>query len=227
MNPFKLLHRNLGVLAEWIALKVSHLETIDGVAICDLTPAQPSKSGFLDLTSQAMALIKSLDARRYRRVCRYLRYIANTPLLSQGQYGRRLKICRVDYAKHFNSAHRQKNLRDFAGLLIHEATHGLLFEKSIPYDKETWERVERLCHLEAYRFALHFEPGYAELYPGPYNPAWHKLSRERSSDATRAALWKRFLESWRASCPKNAKDSPIDQFPDRGRMDDVMLARQD
>jgi tetratricopeptide (TPR) repeat protein len=206
MNPFKLIHRNLRVLAEWIGLKVSRLDTIDGVVICDLTPSQPSRDAFLDLTRQAMALIKSLDARRYRRVCRYLRYIANTPLLSRGQYGRRLKICRVDYAKHFHSTHGQKNRRDFAGLLIHEATHGLLFEKSIPYDKETWERVERLCHLEAYRFALHFEPGYADLYPGSYNPAWHKQFRERSGEVTRAAARKRLLESWRASFPKNAKD---------------------
>jgi tetratricopeptide (TPR) repeat protein len=206
MNIFHRIHRILGEVAEWIGLKISCLARIDGVAICDATPGQPFKDAFLELTNKAMALIKSLDSRRYHRVCRYLRYIANTPLLSRGQYGRRLKICCVDYAKHFNAGHRQKNLRDFAGLLIHEATHGLLFEKSIPYDEETWERVERLCHLEAYRFALHFEPGYADLCPGSYNPAWHKQFRERSGEVARAAARKRFLESWRASFPKNAKD---------------------
>jgi tetratricopeptide (TPR) repeat protein len=206
MKPFRWIHRILAEMAEWIGLRVSCLARIDEVAICDLTPAQLSRDAFLDLASQAMAMIKALDARRYHRVCRYIRYIENTPLLSRGQYGQRFKICRVDYAKHFNATHRQKNLRDFAGLLIHEATHGFLFEKSIPYDEETWERVERLCHLEEYRFALHFEAGYADLYPGSYNPAGHKRSRERSGKATRAATWKRFLESWRASFPKNVKD---------------------
>ena len=194
---------------EWVGLKVSYLEQIDGVAICDFTMAQTSKDSFLDLTRQSMALIKSLDARRYRRVCRCLHYIANTALISRGQYGRTLKVCRVDYSRNFNSPYPQRNVREYAGVLIHEATHGLLFEKGIPYDKETRERVERLCHLESYRFALRFEPGYADLYPGPYNPEWHKQSWARSRQARRAVWWKRLQEAYqeyRSSNPKNARD---------------------
>ena len=187
-------------------MKMSRLDRIDGVVICDLTPAQPSKDAFLELTRQAMALIKSLDGRRYRRVCRYLHYIANTVLISRGQYGRILKICRIDYATHFNSPHPLRNVRDYAGVLIHEATHGLLFAKGIPYNKKTWERVERLCHRESYRFALHFETGYADLFPGNYNPEWHKRSLESSVQARRTAWWKRFQEAWRSSFPKNARE---------------------
>jgi tetratricopeptide (TPR) repeat protein len=194
---------------EWVGLKMSYLDDIDGVAICDFTMAQTSKDRFLDLTRQAMTLIKSLDARRYRRVCRCLHYIANTALISRGQYGRTLKVCRVDYSRNFNSAYPQRNVREYAGVLIHEATHGLLFEKGIPYDKETRERVERLCHLESYRFALRFEPGYADLYPGPYNPEWHKHSWARSRQARRAVWWKRLQEAYqeyRSSNPRNARD---------------------
>jgi tetratricopeptide (TPR) repeat protein len=156
-----------------------------------------------------MALTKSLDARRYRRVCRYLHYIANTALISRGQYGRTLKICRVDYSRHFKSPYPQRNVREYAGVLIHEATHGLLCEKGIPYDKEIRERVEQLCHLESYRFAMHFEPGYADLFPGPYNPEGHKRHWERSSQASRAVWWKRLQDAFReskASNPKNARD---------------------
>jgi tetratricopeptide (TPR) repeat protein len=100
-------------------------------------------------------------------------------------------------------------VREYAGVLIHEATHGLLFEKGIPYDKETRERVERLCHLESYRFAMHFEPGYADLYPGPYNPEWHKQSWARSRPARWAVWWTRLQEAYqeyRSSNPKNARD---------------------
>jgi tetratricopeptide (TPR) repeat protein len=216
MNPLQRLRQLIAAveakIVSWLelwSLKKSCLDYIDGVAICDITISQGSKDGFLDLTRQAMALIKSLDARRYRRVCQQLDYIANTALISRGQYGRKLKICRVDYPKNFTSPYPQRNVREYAGVLIHEATHGLLFEKGIPYNKETRERVERLCHLESYRFALHFEPGYADLYPGPYNPEPHKRSWERSSQARRAVWWKRLQEAFReskASNPKSAHD---------------------
>jgi tetratricopeptide (TPR) repeat protein len=206
MNPLRSIHGLIATGAEWVGIKISRLDRIDGVVVCDLTPAQPSKDAFLELTREAMALIKSLDTRRYRRVCRHLRYIENTALLSKGQYGRKLKVCRVDYAKNFNSPQPQRNIRDYAGTIIHEATHGLLLEKGIPYDKATRERVERLCHLESYRFFLHFEPGYAHLYLGPYNPEGHKRSWESSKEIRRAAWWKRFQETYKSSFPKNARD---------------------
>jgi Flp pilus assembly protein TadD len=216
VNLLQLLRKLVAAVAEktkagneWVGLKVSYLERIDGVAICDFTIAQISKESFLDLTRQAMALIKSHDTRRYRRVCRCLHYIANTALISRGQYGRTLKVCRVDYSKHFNSPYPQRNVREYAGVLIHEATHGFLFGKGIPYNKETRERVERLCHMEAYRFALHFEPGYADLFPGPYNPEGHRGHWERSRQARRAIWWKRLQEAYqelRSSNPKNARD---------------------
>ena len=215
MNPRQLIRKIIVAVAgmaqtanEWVGLRLSYLERIDGVAICDFTMAQTSKD-FLNLTCQAMALIKSHDARRYRRVCRYLHYIANRTLISQGQYGQALKVCRVDHSMYFNSHDQQRNIREYAGLLIHEATHGLLFGKNIPYNKETRERIERLCHLEEYRFALHFEAGYADLFPGPYNPEGHRESWERSSQARRAVWWKRIREAYqeyRSSNPKNARD---------------------
>jgi tetratricopeptide (TPR) repeat protein len=206
VNPLQCITKHFGTVVEWAALKVSCLDRIDGVAVCDLTFAQPSKDSFLELTRQAMALFKSLDTRRYRRVCRHLHYIANTALLSRGQYGRMLKICRVDCDKHFNAKQPQRNVREFAGTLIHEATHGLLFDKNIPYDKETRERVERLCHLESYRFALHFEPGYSDLFPGPFDSEAYKRSWESSLQTRRVAVWKRFQEAWKSSFPKNARD---------------------
>jgi tetratricopeptide (TPR) repeat protein len=198
-----------GSTMEWLALKVSCLDHVDGVAVCDLTISQPSKDRFLDLTRQAMALIKSLDPRRYRRVCRCLRYIANTVLLSRGQYGRTLRICRVDFSRHFNSPYSQRNVRDYAGVLIHEATHGLLFDRGVPYNRQTRERVERLCHLEAYRFARRFEPGYADLFPGIYDPGPHRESWERSRKAKLVIWWKRgreIYQEYRLSNPRNSQD---------------------
>src|SRR5258708_5015760 len=121
-----------------------------------------------------MALIKSLDARRYQRVCRRIRYIVNRELISGGNFERRSKICNVDFVGYLTSADPLQNLRAYARLLVHEATHGLLFEKGIPYDKLTRERVERLCRLEDFRFAQRFEPGYAEAYPEVFDAEYLK-----------------------------------------------------
>ncbi len=151
-------------------------------------------------------MIKSIDARRYRRVCRYLRYISNTSLLSIGQYGPALKICRVDCFRNFNTIYTRRNVREYAGVLIHEATHGLLFEKGIAYNKKTRERVESLCHLEAYRFALHFEPGYADLFPGPYNPKGHRRFWKSSFRVRFVELWKRLNQDYKPVNPKSAED---------------------
>jgi tetratricopeptide (TPR) repeat protein len=187
MNPFNYLRKLAGAavkknglgLQRWL-LKSSCVDHIDGIAICDLSTSQGLQDDFLDLTRQAMALIKSLDARRYSRICRHFDYIVNTDLVLGGSFNQRLKICNVDFKKYVASAHPQGNIRAYARLLVHEATHGLIFEKGIPYDKETRERVERLCHREEYRFALLFGSEYADTRPGPFNEALYKWHWENS-----------------------------------------------
>ena len=186
----------------WL-IKKSCLGHIDGIAICDNSMVQENRDNFLNLTRQAMALVQSLDSRRYRRVCRHFEHIVNMELISGGNFARRFKICRVDYSK-FTSADSLRNLRQYAQLLVHEATHGLLFEKGILYDKERRERVERLCCLEEYRFALHFEPGYADIGVQPFNSKWYEMYWD--DKARRAAEWKRLWEAIKAS-KKAGKDT--------------------
>jgi tetratricopeptide (TPR) repeat protein len=134
-------------------------------------------------------------------------------LISGGSFGRKLKICHVDYTK-FTSSDSLLNLRQYAQLLIHEATHGLLFDKGILYDEETRERVERLCRLEEYRFAQHFEPGYADTSVRPFNSDWYKTYWDDKT--RRAAQWKRLWEVVKASrkAEKDAKDGgAVEQIP--------------
>jgi tetratricopeptide (TPR) repeat protein len=217
MNPFQRLSKLAATAANksasglrlWL-LKKSCLDHIEGIAICDISIGQGPKDGFLNLTRQAMALIKSLDSRRYHRVCRQLDYIVNTELISGGNFDWKLKICHIDFSKHLTSDDPLWNLRGYARLLIHEATHGFLFEKGIPYDKETRERVERLCHLEEYRFALRFEPGYADTYPDPFKTEYYRWYWDSSGQVRGAAFWKRLLEAFRA--PKSLK--PIQIAPE-------------
>lgn len=192
-----------------LVMKVGRLGEIDGIAICDCSAAQKTSQEFLLKTQEALTLIQTLDPRRYRRICKSFSYISNEELISMGEFKLRLKICRVDYTRCLTSSDTQWNLRTYARLLIHEATHALLFTRGIPYNKETWERCERLCHLEEYRFALHFEPGYADIHPGPFDAErWRLYWNE---PARRDALRKRFKESLRSINWSGPKKTSSDQ----------------
>jgi tetratricopeptide (TPR) repeat protein len=196
----------------WL-IKKSCLGNIEGIAVCDNSMVQQNRDNFLNLTRQAMALVQSTDSRRYRRVCRRIEFIVNMELISGGNFARKLKICRVDYSR-LTSADPLWNLRQYAQLLVHEATHGLLFEKGIPYDKKTRERVERLCRLEEYRFARRIEPGWADIGVQPFNPEWYEMYWD--DKARRVAEWKRLWEAIKASkkAEQNAKDGvPIRPIP--------------
>lgn len=89
------------------------------------------------------------------------------------------------------------NVRQYAQLLVHEATHGFLDEKGIQYDKGRREKVERLCRLEEYRFALHIEPGYADTGVQPFDSEWYEMYWD--DKARGAAEWKRLWETIKAS----------------------------
>ncbi len=192
----------------WL-IKKSCLDRIDGVAICDNSLVQENRDNFLNLTRQAMALVQSLDSRRYRRVCEQLHYIVNMDLIAGGNFARRFKICHVDYSR-LATNNPIWNLRQYAQLLVHEATHGLLYQKGITYDKEHRERIERLCRLEEYRFALRFEPGYADRSVEPFNLEWYEKYWDGKS--RRAAEWKRLWESIKAG-RKAAKDAKAGNVP--------------
>jgi len=174
------------------------VDKIDGVVICDFSVGSiSSPNGFVIPTREAMALIRNIDPRRYRRVCRQFRYIVNQELGEGGNYEQKLKVCNVDYSRLLSSDNPQWRLRQYAFLLIHEATHGLLLDKGIPYSKENRERVERLCHLEEYRFALHFEAGYADIFPGAFDPEAYAPYWESTGQVRRSLWWNRLKDSWR------------------------------
>jgi len=189
-----LIHGAFEKLDLWL-IKKSCLGYIDGVAISDNTITRRSPETFLAATRDAMALIKEVDPRRYRRVCRQLAYIVNKETVAVGSYSKKFKICTVDFSK-FSKLPAPRSVRRYASLLIHESTHGVVAGRGIRYDKDKRLRVERLSHLEEYRFAKHFESGFAEAAIGAFNPEKWRLAWGPKKERT-SAEWKRFREAWR------------------------------
>ena len=174
------------------------LEIIDGIVVCDFVAQKQPEAKFFPISRHALALIRETDSRRYRRLCGVIKYIVNRPMGSgSGNYVREPKICNVDFAKYFTTDYAEWNLRSYACLLVHESTHGLLFRKGIPYNKQNWQRIEKLCRQEEYRFARRVDPEWADEYVRSFDPKSWKL-HWGSRRARRAAASNRIREMFRS-----------------------------
>lgn len=149
------------------------LLTFDAIKICDLASSnEKEQEAFGCRTVKALQLIKEHDFKRYRRVQSHLVYIVNSRVLfAGGLYNHSLRSCTVR-----NSALDFEGNEDWAILMlacaiIHEATHGAMLTRNIPYDAEHYLRVERICHQEEARFARRVMP---EADLGEYDGKWHQ-----------------------------------------------------
>lgn len=193
-------------LMDRLAVRVSRVGQVDGIVICDLTARDLAKSTFLQPTVEALELIRKFDPRRYRRVVRNLKYIVNRPMINSASFESARRMCNIDYNKAFTEATPWKPYR-FACLLIHESTHGRLMATGLPYNDKTWERTERLCWLEEYRFIRRVDGGWADLFHHPKKFNAEYWRRRRESLELRQAAWKKRGEEWRQEQRKMKEES--------------------
>lgn len=130
----------------------------EDILVIDVLAFGRNKTIFLDITIQALALIARRDPRRFRRVRKEINYImCSKPHGSRMIYSRPWRLCRVDIRQYpiasNTSNHTNDIVKRYAVDLIHEATHGYLFSKKMPYTKALQPRIERACAREAERFA--------------------------------------------------------------------------
>ena len=107
-------------------------------------------------------LLQQHDTRRFCRVTDNLNFILQFPLLTSAQYQECVQACKIDFA-HFTQSFRindeelQDELQDeiqpylhaiLATTLVHEATHGVISARGIPYDDRTRVRIEKRCARE-------------------------------------------------------------------------------
>jgi hypothetical protein len=145
-------------------LRVSAAECVDGIRLVNLTLNDEYDADFLEITRDALALIRRTDSRRYGILLREIRYIVNTDLLASAfafaSYNWCLRLCKVDF-KRFelrkDGPHYEWRLARYAITLVHEATHARLASLYIPYNRATQMRVERICYEEERRFASRIE----------------------------------------------------------------------
>jgi len=155
-----MLKRAISLARLW-NLKRSVLCVHSGISIVDMnwgSVKRPErKEVFVLTTKRALELLERSDERRFQRVQREIKYIVNEVVASSGgEYGFDIKRCSIDFDRYnvqLHSGHYEWHVAQYASFIVHEATHGHLFSRGIPYSKKTRGRVERLCCIEQRRFA--------------------------------------------------------------------------
>jgi hypothetical protein len=173
------------ILVEIYSRSATH-ESHDGIAILPLVGASRREDSARIVA--ALRFIKQQDLRRFRRIQREIRIVVvMTNRKSTGQYQRTGRLCLIDMIQIDKKiASVIAGLQDesqlggrkpgrpgeriariklgwVSSVLIHEATHGTLESKHIPYVPTTKERIESLCNAEARRFRDSIPSGYRRL----------------------------------------------------------------
>jgi hypothetical protein len=101
---------------------------------------------------EAMKLVERTDPRRFDRVKQRIKWIVNKRLFRAGAiYGHATRTCFIDFHR-VCDWDSQWAVGWCALLLVHEATHGLIHDRGVPYTRRLRSRVERLCVKEEQRF---------------------------------------------------------------------------
>jgi hypothetical protein len=109
--------------------------TYEGICFCDLSIYKRATDDFVESTKKALDLIKENDSRRFHRIQRFIAYVVNQELVSGGNYDGSLKVCNVDFSFFKVRENFEWYLLQYAGLLVHESTHGLIAARPIPYSR--------------------------------------------------------------------------------------------
>ena len=138
-------------------------------------------------------LIRRVDPRRYIRVQRQIGYIVDARGTAVGSYRERHRVCQIDFTRfpcdwlHTDSSTYEWYLAGYAALIVHEATHGYLYSRGVPYTRTTRAFSERMCVTEQQRFAARLQSErfdfahdlVAEYDPEDWRESWNRTKWQR------------------------------------------------
>jgi len=122
-----------------------------GIRILALGPRNVQFNTCEDDVRQALLLLARFDPRRMARVSACIRFVFVASVCKGGFYLHPGKICLLNFASIPGQYAPTARHVALAGMLVHEATHGLLNSRKIPYCGRLSARIENLCELEQVR----------------------------------------------------------------------------
>jgi hypothetical protein len=169
---------------------IDEAHRIEGIALVDYDLYTPY---FRQTFATALGLIKLKDPRRFRRICRYVKGIVALSIGHvQAGYVEQLQICAVRFEPPPSKEKLAQWAVWYASILVHEATHGLVCARGIPYDERYRERIEHLCFKEERRFLR-------PLGLTPESLAKMEKIKTFNSDGYRRLWASSFWQRWRQS----------------------------
>jgi hypothetical protein len=167
-------------------------DRIYGIPLVDYDLYTPC---FRETFGLALEILKKKDARRFQRVCRYIKGIVALPIgHPEAGYLEYLSVCAVRFRQPSSKDKVPNYAAWYASILVHEATHGRVHARGIPYDEPYRERIERLCYKEEDRFLK-------RLGLRPESLArWEKLKTFNSETYRRhwtSSFWQRWRQTRR------------------------------
>lgn len=132
----------------------SEVARFDGIILADLRSHRGQTQHFRNTLLAALRLLKETDPRRYARVSTRLSWVVSTTLSRHGtaEYRHATRTCAIDFLEPSPEYDSEFLIGWYACTLVHEATHGEIRHRGIPYTRELRSRIERLCVREEQRF---------------------------------------------------------------------------
>ncbi len=147
-NPFQRINDRV-CLGEFRKKIVGHFGRIQLVSF------QDNHDDFLRTITAALELIREYDPRRYRRVAAQTDWIADF-VDFRGKYAASyrasIRATLLDFEYDEGLGDHLTHTAYYAGAIVHEATHGQIHQRGIPYSKENRAQIERICKTEENRF---------------------------------------------------------------------------
>lgn len=174
----------------------------DSIKLCDVNADPTDNAAFYECAKEVLALVRRTDHRRYLRIRKHLKYIANADLLSGANYRHSSNSCRIDFGRLYFEEYREWTIWYFASALVHEATHGLIWSRGIEYSRSHRSQIERICRTEQNRFLRHAPCEIQKQLIRPYTPDdWAE-----SWNRTRLEYFTGYFQRWRQSIRKAEGD---------------------
>jgi hypothetical protein len=162
-----------------------------GIVIAHIGPEREIDPLFVPKTKEALDFLKATDARRFRRVQQFIKAIVFSHR-GGASYNAVLQKCNVGFAHfHFEQDEPHK-VPWYATTLVHEATHGALHAREIPYNRRTRMRCERLCTMEEWRFVQRFADDSFDWK----SLVWRKWNERHWDAAREEGIVHRFKTLW-------------------------------
>jgi hypothetical protein len=181
--------------AYWRVLRaLAFRREVHGIHLLALVFGAENESVYFDKVDGALNLIARVSPARLARLqCAFDRVFVLGNRSAVAWYHPELRFCELSdwYVRHDNTT-----VVDVACSLIHEATHGMLLDRGVPYAPDTRARVERICT----RAEIHFVASVSE--PGATTVRLQKrLSWPDSAWSEEAQLRRELTEMRRLGVP--------------------------